>query len=598
LIQAVGASAQCRVRTDHVCTEYHIPLMMSPFAITLSTCFFFIGSLAASCIDDEVAMFQGNVRLRSHHDDETTSLSDGELEQLTGFKTYLSSLESKPPLMQAPILTKWANYLPTIQAWDKTVLEFTANMSSQGQEIEDWVQATYAGSGTNVAGLHKAADFMDVVSQLPLDKFGLGKMGEMLQATSTLLGNADKFVNGLDQYSNNNKAKKANTTLTWMDQSIEQLQGSNALFLEEVELMEEAVTRMVKKTILIPGYVKTNLLKVPHAAQQLREHTLLALKSVKLPFEQAFNSLDTVKDIMSKEQAEEAVHDIYVGFDVAKEMSERFQQHQDLVIAARNASQDDDAARTREDQAEDALQVATSALWTALPDAQADLKLKQDAFEHIHQKAMEVLTKTEKPAKDAVEAAQAHVKNALPDAQADLKQKQDDLDLAHQHAIEVAAAKEEAEKLLEADNERLQNERKEMAAQNKTFLDTFNELFEEMKNGPSTAEEHPVPPPAEQGGAQEKPSAPQRKRLAKQRATENQTQAEEDVLGDDEETQPETQPQVQPQPQPQPPVQPHVQPQPQVQPPPQPHVGHSHVKPVVQPQPPPPPHLGHIRHLR
>mmetsp|Transcript_123710 Transcript_123710/g.276379 ORF Transcript_123710/g.276379 Transcript_123710/m.276379 type:complete len:473 (+) Transcript_123710:50-1468(+) len=402
---------------------------MALLAITLSTCVFFIGSLATSCLDDEVAMFQGKVHL--HRDDE-----------LTSFKQYLSDLESKPHFMQVQTLTKWAGYLPMLEAWDKTVVEFNANMT-KGDEIGDailaWVQ-TYRGNGTNVDQLHLAAEIIDVVSQLPLDQFGLSSLGQSAEAMSTMIGNFDKLVNGMDEMSDTMKWKQANSTLSWMNHTLDQWSAGNDQFLEEVKLMEEALKRILDKVIL-PLNVKMDILKVPFAALRVHQHTITALQFVKPRFEEAFNELDTTKDRMRVAETEAAMHTTKVGIEVVEEMMKPFQHHQELVqaaVAARNMVEETKA--------------------------------------------------NENTSLAAVEVAKVQVIIADLNAAKLLKQAADDEAAAHQAALEATAAAKKAEDLLNADSEQIEAHRKEMAEQNKTLLDQFSDIFEVMQSAPPTVE--------------------------------------------------------------------------------------------------------------
>mmetsp|Transcript_123711 Transcript_123711/g.276382 ORF Transcript_123711/g.276382 Transcript_123711/m.276382 type:complete len:465 (+) Transcript_123711:50-1444(+) len=400
---------------------------MALLAITLSTCVFFIGSLATSCLDDEVAMFQGKVHL--HRDDE-----------LTSFKQYLSDLESKPHFMQVQTLTKWAGYLPMLEAWDKTVVEFNANMT-KGDEIGDailaWVQ-TYRGNGTNVDQLHLAAEIIDVVSQLPLDQFGLSSLGQSAEAMSTMIGNFDKLVNGMDEMSDTMKWKQANSTLSWMNHTLDQWSAGNDQFLEEVKLMEEALKRILDKVIL-PLNVKMDILKVPFAALRVHQHTITALQFVKPRFEEAFNELDTTKDRMRVAETEAAMHTTKVGIEVVEEMMKPFQHHQELVqaaVAARNMVEETKA--------------------------------------------------NENTSLAAVEVAKVQVIIADLNAAKLLKQAADDEAAAHQAALEATAAAKKAEDLLNADSEQIEAHRKEMAEQNKTLRDQFSDIFEALRTPPPT----------------------------------------------------------------------------------------------------------------
>jgi len=398
---------------------------MALLAITLSTCVFFIGSLATSCVDDEVAMFQSKVHL--HRD-----------EELASFKQYLSDLESKPLFMQVQILTKWAGYLPKLEAWDKTVTEFHANMSKV-DAISDWVQ-TYSGNGTNVDALHTAAEIIHVVSQMPLDQFGLDRFVQSAQSMSAMIGTADKLVNGLDEMSDAIKWMQANSTLSWMDQILDQWSVDNDLFPEEVKLMEEALKRLVEK-VIIPFNVKMDILKVPYAAQQVRQHTMTALQDAKSCFEEAFNKLDTTKEHIQVAQAEAAVQDTKAGIETVKLIMKPIQHHHELVEAA----------------------LATSEVAIL---KQAD----------------------EETAKAAVTAAIEQVKIAEQLAKDNLQRTQEDAELAHQWMLSAMAAAEAADDLVKADAEQIEANRKEMAEQNKTLLDQFSDIFEVMQSAPPTVE--------------------------------------------------------------------------------------------------------------
>jgi len=396
---------------------------MALLAITLSTCVFFIGSLATSCVDDEVAMFQSKVHL--HRD-----------EELASFKQYLSDLESKPLFMQVQILTKWAGYLPKLEAWDKTVTEFHANMSKV-DAISDWVQ-TYSGNGTNVDALHTAAEIIHVVSQMPLDQFGLDRFVQSAQSMSAMIGTADKLVNGLDEMSDAIKWMQANSTLSWMDQILDQWSVDNDLFPEEVKLMEEALKRILDKVIL-PLNVKMDILKVPFAALRVHQHTITALQFVKPRFEEAFNELDTTKALNQVAKAEAAVDDLKVAIEVVKEMTIPIQHHQELVEAASAASQ-------------------------VVRQKQAD----------------------EDKAQAAVEAARRDMSNAEQLAKKAAQQQQAAANLAHQTALQAAAAAQEADDLVKADAKQIEVHRKEMAEQNKTLRDQFSDIFEALRTPPPT----------------------------------------------------------------------------------------------------------------
>jgi len=417
-------------------TEYHLFITMSLACFITLSSFFFIGSLATSRVDDEVAMLQGKVHLR--HDDE-----------LTNFKQYIRDLESRPPSMQVAILTKWAGYLPTLETWDKAVTEFNANMA-KGDASWEWLRGAYSGDGTTAGALHTAAEIIDVVTELPLDHFGLGMLGQAAHAMSAMIGTADKLVNGLDEMTDDMKWQNMNFTLSWMNRTLDQWSADTELFSEEVKLMEEALHRMLQ-TAHLPFNVKADILKVPNAAQQVRQHTMTALKTVKPHFEKAFNELDTTKDRMRVAETEAAMHTTKVGIEVVEEMMKPFQHHQELVqaaVAARNMVEETKA--------------------------------------------------NENTSLAAVEVAKVQVIIADLNAAKLLKQAADDEAAAHQAALEATAAAKKAEDLLNADSEQIEAHRKEMAEQNKTVWDQFYDIFEVMRTAPPTVEEPKEPEDSQQ----------------------------------------------------------------------------------------------------
>mmetsp|Transcript_54325 Transcript_54325/g.122833 ORF Transcript_54325/g.122833 Transcript_54325/m.122833 type:complete len:321 (+) Transcript_54325:2-964(+) len=255
---------------------------------------------------------------------------------------------------------------------------------------------------------------------------------------SAMIGTADKLVNGLDEMSDAIKWMQANSTLSWMDQILDQWSVDNDLFPEEVKLMEEALKRLVEK-VIIPFNVKMDILKVPYAAQQVRQHTMTALQDAKSCFEEAFNKLDTTKEHIQVAQAEAAVQDTKAGIETVKLIMKPIQHHHELVEAA----------------------LATSEVAIL---KQAD----------------------EETAKAAVTAAIEQVKIAEQLAKDNLQRTQEDAELAHQWMLSAMAAAEAADDLVKADAEQIEANRKEMAEQNKTLRDQFSDIFEALRTPPPT----------------------------------------------------------------------------------------------------------------
>mmetsp|Transcript_127812 Transcript_127812/g.272580 ORF Transcript_127812/g.272580 Transcript_127812/m.272580 type:complete len:341 (-) Transcript_127812:234-1256(-) len=267
---------------------------------------------------------------------------------------------------------------------------------------------------------------------------------------SAMIGTADKLVNGLDEMSDAIKWMQANSTLSWMDQILDQWSVDNDLFPEEVKLMEEALHRMLQ-TAHLPFNVKADILKVPNAAQQVRQHTMTALQDAKSCFEEAFNKLDTTKEHIQVAQAEAAVQDTKAGIETVKLIMKPIQHHHELVEAA----------------------LATSEVAIL---KQAD----------------------EETAKAAVTAAIEQVKIAEQLAKDNLQRTQEDAELAHQWMLSAMAAAEAADDLVKADAEQIEANRKEMAEQNKTVWDQFYDIFEVMRTAPPTVEEPKEPEDSQQ----------------------------------------------------------------------------------------------------
>jgi len=289
---------------------------MAAFAALLSTCFFIVGSLATPCVHDEVAMFQGKLHIRSHqhltaHKEASLSLetikmmamgtsilqdADDEIQKM---KDYLYKLEMKSPFQQSVTMQQIAGWLPHVEAMDKDVVAFAANISTASW---DWVDTAYNTHGAAADGLHDAAKVFDVLDVLlPTDEgSAINKLKDM---ASSIVDKSDKMVNGLDQATDEMRWQTGNKSLSNMKQTLKKLMDGKAVFDEEVELYKQTLVS-VGATAWVTPDVKDAAIKAPEAVGKLHSDYTEAYQSYVSHFEQAFTSFDITKERFAKAKAE------------------------------------------------------------------------------------------------------------------------------------------------------------------------------------------------------------------------------------------------------------------------------------------------------
>mmetsp|Transcript_39306 Transcript_39306/g.85574 ORF Transcript_39306/g.85574 Transcript_39306/m.85574 type:complete len:405 (+) Transcript_39306:56-1270(+) len=323
---------------------------MAAFAALLSTCFFIVGSLATPCVHDEVAMFQGKLHIRSHqhltaHKEASLSLetikmmamgtsilqdADDEIQKM---KDYLYKLEMKSPFQQSVTMQQIAGWLPHVEAMDKDVVAFAANISTASW---DWVDIAYNTHGAAADGLHDAAKVFDVLDMLPTEEGSA--IDKLKDAASSIVDKSDKMVNGLDQATDEMRWQTGNKSLSNMKQTLKKLMDGKAVFDEEVELYKQTLVS-VGATAWVTPDVKDAAIKAPEAVGKLHSDYTEAYQSYVSHFEQAFTSFDITKERFAKAKAEadaaaakKAIEDVGKGIQEGiQEVGEGIQEAQDKV---------------------------------------------------------------------------------------------------------------------------------------------------------------------------------------------------------------------------------------------------------------------------
>lgn len=306
---------------------------MALFAIAIKACFFFVSSMATSCVDDEVAMLQGQVHLGSllHKADavsvvsleEAMSVSTAMLEdiddQLTSLKTHLDKLESRPLWIQANILKRVMGLVPALEDLDNQVVEYGQSVSNLSW---DWVKPTFSDSDYKSDSLHKFSKAVHFFSKLPMPKTKVDEGTKMRQdmakkMTAKMAGVlhvSDTLANGLDKKGADMKWRVGNATLKNMQLLLGKFVDGKHVFDERMKLWNETLTSMAANT-----HSSADPAEFSEAASQLSDDAVNILESVVKPFEKSFYSVDMSKERYAKEAAEEAANEVADAKKKAKE---------------------------------------------------------------------------------------------------------------------------------------------------------------------------------------------------------------------------------------------------------------------------------------
>jgi len=321
---------------------------MVSLALALSTCFFCVNSLATSCVDDEVALFQSQIQVKSRLPrtlllelENTVTMSKTVLEdideELSKMKDYLYDLQLKPRMQQAMMLQQVAGWLPTIVAMDKNVLEFRENISSASW---DWVDSLYNTHGTNVDGLHEAAKIFDVLDKLPLEAVGNGKLDQMADMANSFVTKSDKAMNGFDTAIDEGRWEKGNASLSKMQESLHKLMDAKQVFDEEVKLYSETIETVAGTAFVAPS-VRDAVVQVPEAVGKLHADYIKAFESYEKSFEQHFKEMDVSKEKYAKADAEAAAQAVKQGIqDTAQAVQQGIQDATEAITEAKETVQE------------------------------------------------------------------------------------------------------------------------------------------------------------------------------------------------------------------------------------------------------------------
>lgn len=308
---------------------------MASLTIALTACCLFLCSLATpSCLDDDMAMFQSEVKMLSSTPkdvkvdgkgvQEAMAVSAGKLsdidQKLTELKkkcveNLVSKLKPLADSAKKSALTQLQGLLPMLKALDTLVVKADNDLAATLSW--DWVDATFGSKGSSDDFLHTAATLIKDSNLLK----GIAGSDSKDPKASGMINRANSLVNGVDTMLDETKWAAGNALETNIKTIADQLTEADEGVKVATKLFETTLSSWADETS-VSAEVKENTLKVPEAVAQLEDDSVNMIKHVGKGFEKAFEGISITKE----HRVQDTLNDVKEVADTLRETQEKVQQ--------------------------------------------------------------------------------------------------------------------------------------------------------------------------------------------------------------------------------------------------------------------------------